>query len=266
MRPEDERSFTADDPVAQYWLHNCVGFRVRGLRSGTGVVRDIDSDDGGVATLAVSRRGLLRGTAHVSTARVERVDPWDETIVLRSGGPEARDRRVAQARGAAALVATEAHGAAGLVATAARGAAIAVAFGARLFLSAVARFLLALATLARKHAPGARDRVRHVWLTLAALARAYPAAARRAYRAQKDAVAAWQAERKRGAWGDESPPTLAALPRAYAAEARRAYRAQKEAVAAWQAERKRGEWGDESPPTRAGADEVDARSEEQIRS
>ena len=37
MRPGDEHTFSADDPVARYWLHNCVGFGVRGLAGG-GVV------------------------------------------------------------------------------------------------------------------------------------------------------------------------------------------------------------------------------------
>jgi hypothetical protein len=212
MRQADEHAFRADDPVAQYWLHNCVGFGVRGLRSGPGVVRSVSTDGNGEAILTV-RRGVFGGTAHVSAARVDRVDPWDETIVLRPRDHEGRRRRALQARGAA-----------GVVATAARGAAIATAFGARLFFDAVAKLLLALAALTRRHAPGARERAGRL------------AAA------------------------------LAVLGRAYAAEARRAYNAQKDAVSAWRAERRHDDWGDESAPTRAGADEVDARSEEQIRS
>ena len=58
--------------------------------------------------------------------------------------------------------------------------------------------------------------------------------------------------------------TLTLLGRAYAVEAARAYRAQKEAVAAWNEERRSGALGDEAPLTRAGADEVDARTEEEI--
>jgi hypothetical protein len=212
VRPEDQRSFTADDPVAQYWLQNCVGFGVRGLRSGPGMVREVSVREDGIAVLGV-RRSVLRGTARIPADRVESVNPWDETIVLRSGGSEARERLVAQA-----------HGAAGVVGAAARGATIAAAFGARLFLAAVARLLLAVAALTRRYAPVARRGGRRVAGTLGFLGRAYAAAAADALRAQKDAVAAWQEERRRGAWGDESAPT------------------------------------------RAGADDVDARSKERIRS
>ena len=74
MRPETERTFDADDPVGRYWLRNCVGFGVRGLRSGRGVVRDVSEDSNGGALLAVDR-GVLRGTTHVSAARVATVPP-----------------------------------------------------------------------------------------------------------------------------------------------------------------------------------------------
>src|SRR3954452_1687553 len=126
MRPEEERIFGADDPVGRYWLHNCVGFAVRGLRSGRGVVRDVSEDSNGGALLAV-HRGVLRGTTHVPAARVATVHPWDETIVLHSRSRLTRERRAAQARGAAAVVTA-----------AARGATVAVAFGARVFLAAAA--------------------------------------------------------------------------------------------------------------------------------
>jgi len=198
MRSEDDHSFVADDPVARYWLHNCVGFGVRGLRSGPGVVRAVSVDDDGVPTLAVIRRGILRGTAHVSAGRVERVDPWDETIVLRSASGAARPPRTAQV-----------HEAADEVAAATRGAAAAVALGARMFLAAVATFLLALAAVVREHAPGTRARVGRFVGTLAAFGHAYAVEARRAYRAQREAVAAWQQQRRRDEWGDESPPTRA---------------------------------------------------------
>ena len=198
MRSEDEHFFTADDPVARYWLHNCVGFGVRGLRGGPGVVRGISVGDDGVPTLAVNRRGILRGTAHVSAVRVERVDPWHETIVLRSANGAARPERTAQV-----------HEAVDGVAWATRGAAAAVAFGARVLLAAVARLLLAFAALVREHAPGTRARVGRFIGTLAAFGQAYAAEARRAYHAQREAVAMWQEQRKRGAWGDESPPTRA---------------------------------------------------------
>ena len=205
MRPGDEHAFSADDPVARYWLHNCVGFGVRGLAGG-GVVHEIGLGADGVAVLAV-RRAVLGVTTDVPASRVRSVDPWDETVVLHSRSRATRERRVAQAREGA-----------GVVATAARGAAVATAFGARLFLAAVARLLLVLAALTRKHAPGAR----------------------------------------------RAAATLGILGRAYAVEAARACREQKDAVAAWREARRRSAWGDESPLTRAGADEVDARTEEEV--
>jgi hypothetical protein len=210
MRPEDERTFGADDPVGRYWLHNCVGFRVRGLRSGRGVVHDVSESPDGVAVLAV-RRSVLRGTSHVPAARVASVDPWDETIVLHSRSRQTRERRAAQARDAT-----------GIVAGAARGATIAAAFGARVFLAAVARLLLGLAMLVRSHSPAARQRAGRLAGTLTLLGRAYAGEAARAYRAQRDAVAMWNEERRSGAPGDDAPLT------------------------------------------RAGADEVDARTEEEI--
>ncbi len=205
MRPGDEHAFSADDPVARYWLHNCVGFGVRGLAGG-GVVHEIGLGADGVAVLAV-RRPVLGVTTEVPASRVRSVDPWDETVVLHSRSRATRDHRVAQAREGA-----------GVIATAARGAAVATAFGARLFLAAVARLLLVLAALMRKHAPGAR----------------------------------------------RAAATLGILGRAYAVEAARACRDQKDAVAAWREARRRSAWGDESPLTRAGADEVDARTEEEV--
>jgi hypothetical protein len=210
MGAEEERSFGADDPVGRYWLHNSVGFGVRGLRSGRGVVRDVTEDSDGAAVLAV-RRGVLGGITRVSAARVESVDPWDETIVLRSHSRQARQRRAAQARGAADVVAG-----------AARGATVAVAFGARVFLASTARLLLTLAALVRAYAP----------------------------RAGRSAV--------------RFASMLTLLGRAYAVEAARAYRAERDAVAAWRGERRRGTWGDDAPLTRAGADYVDARTEEEV--
>src|SRR5437762_11793746 len=109
MGPEDERTFGADDPVGRYWLHNSVGFGVRGRRSGRGIVRDVTEDSDGAAVLAV-HRGVLRGIAHVSAARVGSVDPWNETIVLRSRSRETRQRRAEQARGGADVVAAAARG------------------------------------------------------------------------------------------------------------------------------------------------------------
>ena len=207
MRPEDERTFGADNPVGRYWLHNCVGFGVRGLRSGRGVVHAVSEDSDGVAVLAV-HRGVLRGIARISAARVESVDPWDETIVLRSRSREIRQRRAEQAQGAA-----------GVVAAAARGATVAAAFGARVFLGAAARLLLSLAALVRAHSPGAKQRAGRFAGTLTLLGRAYAAEAARAYRAQRDAVAAWNEERRSGAVGDDAPLTRAGADEVDAREA-----------------------------------------------
>jgi hypothetical protein len=197
MRPDEERIFGADDPVGRYWLHNCVGFGVRGLRSGRGVVRDVSESSNGAPVLAV-HRGTLRGTAHVPAARVASVDPWNETIVLHSRSRLTRERRAAQARGAA-----------GIVTAAARGAAVAAAFGARVFLEAVARLLLGLAALLRAHSPRARQQAGRFAGTLTLLGRAYAVEAARAYRAQRQAVAAWNEERRSGAPGDDAPLTRA---------------------------------------------------------
>ena len=210
MGAGDAQSFGADDPVGRYWLHNSVGFGVRGLRSGRGVVRDVAVGSDDIAVMTVDR-GVLRGTVRVSAARVEAVDPWNETIVLRARNPQARRQREAQA-----------HAAADAVTAAARGAAIAAAFGARVFLAATARLLLAVAALVRTRTP----------------------------------VAKHAAGRFAG--------TLTLLGRAYALEAARAYRAQKDALAAWNEERRVGGLGDDAPLTRAGADDVDAREEEEV--
>jgi hypothetical protein len=204
MRPEGERAFRVDDPVAQYWLHNCVGFGVRGLAGG-GVVDGIGLGDEGVAVLAVRRRPL-HVTTRIPASRVEAVDPWAETVVLRSRSRVTRERRVAQARSGA-----------GVLATTTRGGATAAASRVRVFLAAAAASLLALAHRLAPHA-------RRAWTTLGMLARAYAAEAARAYREQRDAVAAWREQRRRSAWGDDSPLT------------------------------------------RAGADDVDARSEDRVRS
>jgi hypothetical protein len=192
-----------------------VGFGVRGLRSGRGVVHDVSEDSDGVAVLAV-HRGVLRGIARVSAARVESVDPWDETIVLRSRSRETRQRRAEQA-----------HGAAGVVAAAARGATVAAAFGARVLLAAAARLLLGLAALVRAHSPGAKQRAGRFAGTLTLLGRAYAAEAARTYRAQRDAVAAWNEERRSGAVGDDAPLTRAGADEVDAREAEEVPRAKR---------------------------------------
>ena len=186
MRPEDHRSFAADDPVARYWLHHSVGFRVRGV----GVV-DAIVTDGGMTVLEVRRLGL---TTRIPMVRVDSIDPWNETIVLRSRTRPPRERP---------------HAVVTAVVTAAHAATIFTAALLRRFFALLARLLLAAAAFARQHAPGARQRAGRIASTLAAVGSAYAAEAARAYRTQAAATKAWREERRRAAWGDESAPTRA---------------------------------------------------------
>ena len=198
MRPGNEHAFQAGDPVATYWLHNCVGFDVRGLRGGAGVVHEVGADADGEPVLAI-RRPVL-GTMHVPASRVCEVDPWNETIVLRALEREARPSRSAEQAGRAGRAA----------ASAGHAAAIVAASASRRFLAAVASLLLALAALIRAHAPGARRRIGTAATTLAAMGAAYADAARRAYDEQRAAVNAWRdARQRRDSWGDEAPLTRA---------------------------------------------------------
>ena len=89
----------------------------------------------------------------------------------------------------------------------------------------VIRLLAAFATLLARHAPQARHVLLGVTAMLLLLLRAYMTEARRALRAQRDAIAAWQAMRRELA---EEP-------------------------------------GDNGPLTRAGAEELDAHTRETIR-
>lgn len=184
MRPEEQRTFGADDPVARYWLANCVGFRVRGA----GVVHDVGTGEDGVAVLVVRRLGV---TTYVPTGRVESIDPWAETIQLRARRP--REPR------------EEPH----MVVAAAGTATIFAAALLRRFFALVARVLLALAALVRSHWPGARERAGSIAATLAAVGHAYAQEAARAYREQTAATKAWREERRRAEWGDEAPLTRA---------------------------------------------------------
>jgi hypothetical protein len=211
MRPGDEHAFRADDPVAQYWLHNCVGFHVRGPRGGRGVVDAIRVDVGGEPVLAI-RRPVL-GTMLVPAARVESVDPWDETIVLRAVVREPRPRRSERTDAAGRAVASAGHA-----------AAIAAAAVTRKFLAAVARLLLAVAALLRTHAPVARRHAAGAASTLGAMGAAYATEARRAYREQRAAVNAWREERRREAWADDSAITRAGADEAGAREEERVSR------------------------------------------
>jgi hypothetical protein len=198
MRPGNERAFQAGDPVATYWLHNCVGFDVRGLRGGLGVVHEVGADADGEPVLAI-RRPVL-GTTYVAASRVGKVDPWNETIVLRSRERAARPpSRSAEQAGRAGRAAASAGHAAALVTAAALGR----------FFSAVARLLLALAARLRAHAPGARRYLGSAATTLAAMGAAYAGEARRAYARQREAMNAWRESRRRDSWGDEAPLTRA---------------------------------------------------------
>jgi hypothetical protein len=181
MRPEEQRSFGADDPVARYWLHNCVGFRVRGM----GVVNGIDGDG---TVLTVKRLGV---TTRVSRESIESIDPWRETIVLR----RRRERPPRE----------EPHAA---VTAAGTATAITTAWMGRFF-ALVARLLLALAALVRSHWPGARERAARIAAAVGAVGEAYALEAARAYREQAAATKAWRDGRRRGEWGDESPLTRA---------------------------------------------------------
>ena len=173
MRPGDEHTFSADDPVARYWLHNCVGFGVRGLAGG-GVVHEIGLGTDGVAVLAVRRtrargddgRAGIAGSVGRSLGRDRRpalAQPRDAGAP-RGPGPRRRRR----------------------VATAARGAAVADGVRCEVVPRGRARgFCSCSPRSTRKHAPGARRAA----ATLGILGRAYAVEAARACREQKDAVA-----------------------------------------------------------------------------
>jgi hypothetical protein len=182
MRLEHEREFSADSPVGRYWLRNCVGFRVEGLSGRAGIVEEIGLGPDGVDVLAV-RRGLpLAGVVLVPAQRVEFVHPWDETIVLAS-------RRTRRAEGRSVRDAQE-------VARALRpvGRTVAVETGRAIrdgttlvlrLLAALGTLLFGLTVLVREH--------------VSPIARAYAAEARRAWRAERDAIAAWrESKRERG--------------------------------------------------------------------
>ena len=219
MPLETERSFTAESAVGRYWLLNCVGFRVEGSRRG--IVEEVGLGPHGVDVLAVRRRFFLgRRVVLVPTQRVESIHPWDDTIVLASRR-RARDGRAVQAQRLQRRL--QRIGSSGAVASGhlLRAFAVAVRDGTVV----VIRLLAAFATLLARRAPQARRTLRGVAATLLLLLRAYVTEARRALRAQRDAIAAWQEQRRELA---EEP-------------------------------------GDDGPLTRAGAEELDARRRETIR-
>src|SRR5438874_11929764 len=85
MPLEHERAFSAESPVGRYWLRNCVGFHVEGLRGGAGVVEEVGLGPDGVDVISVRRHNvLLPGTVLVPAQCVESVRPWEDTIVLES--------------------------------------------------------------------------------------------------------------------------------------------------------------------------------------
>jgi hypothetical protein len=214
MPLEHERAFSANSPVGRYWLRNCVGFHVEGFGGGSGTVEEIGLGPDGVDVLAVRRGVVLRRIALVPAQRVESVDPWDETIVLVSRRRQQRDRRRAQTQDIAGRVASVAGAVAVESARALRDGAAVVLRG----LAAFGTLLLGLAVVMRNIAP-------RFTTTLKAIAVAYMFEARRAWRAEQEALATW----------------------------RGSFRGQPD------------QEGDEGPLTRAGADEVDARTREPAR-
>ena len=194
MPLEHERAFSAESPVGRYWLRNCVGFRVKGFRGPAGIVEQIGLGPDGVEVLAV-RRGLpLAGVVLVPAQRVEFVHPWDDTIVLasrRMRRTESRSipdaRQVARALGPPGrTVAVETLRAVG------DGMALVLRL-----LAALGTLLFGLTVLVREH--------------LSPIARAYAAEARRAWRAERDAIAAWRESRRERVEepGDDGPLTRA---------------------------------------------------------
>jgi hypothetical protein len=237
MPMEHERSFTAESPVGQYWLLNCVGFRVEGAWGRAGIVEEVGLGPGGVDVLAVRRRGVLWwGVILVPARRVAWVHPWDDTIELSSR--RARDRKQRRigphldARAQELGRRLKPVGTSAAVATgrALRFGAAAVRDGAIVvfrLLAAAGTALLGLTILARRHAPAARRAAKNVASIALLIARAYAAEARRVLRDEQQAIKAWRESRRARV---EEPPA------------------------------------DDGPLTRAGADDdVDARRREAVR-
>jgi hypothetical protein len=196
MPLEHERAFSAESPVGRYWLRNCVGFRVEGFRGRPGIVEEIGLGPDGVDVLAV-RRGLpLAGVALVPTHRVESVHPWDDTIVLGSRRtPRPMSRSVPDAQKVARALGPVGR-------TVAVETARAIRDGATLVLrvlAALGTLLFGLTVLVREH--------------VSPIARAYAGEARHAWRAERDAIAAWRESRRERAEepGDDGPLTRAAV-------------------------------------------------------
>jgi hypothetical protein len=229
MRLESERSFGAGSPVGRYWLLNCVGFHVEGGWGRKGTVEEVGLGPEGVEVLAVRRRRVVgRRLVLVPAERVESIHPWEDTIVLASRRWHARDRRAAQAHHTVRRLRSVGGAAAAESGRAVRDGSI-VVFQV---LSAFAALLVRLTVLAREQMPGARRRISETAATLKLIARTYAIEARRAWRAEKEAIAMWR-----------------------------------EAIAMWQESRRAPaqEPGDDEQLTRAGADTADTRWREMIR-
>ena len=235
MPAEHEQSFTADSPVGRYWLLNCVGFRVEGARGRTGIVEEVGLGPDGVDVLAVRRRGVLGGgVVLVPAQRVAWIHPWEDTIELASHSRRARDRTqrrlgpLVDARAQELGRRLKPVGTSAAVATgrSLRYGATAVRDGAIVILrllAAMGTVLLGLAVLARQHAPGARRVAKSIASAALLIAGAYVSEARRFLHDEQDAIRAWRESRRERF---EEP-------------------------------------ADDGPLTRAGADDVDARRQEE---
>jgi hypothetical protein len=241
MPLEQERSFSAASPVGRYWLRNCVGFHVEGLRGGAGVVEEIGLGPDGVDVLAVRRHNvLLRKMVLVPAQRVESVHPWEDTIVLVSQRRGTIDRGAAQAKAVAGRLTpigqTAAHrlkpigqsavhrlkpigqSAAHRLKPIARAVAVEAGRAARngafvilRLLAKLGTLLWGLAVLTRERAPDARRHVASAASAVKPVARAYAVEAKRVWQGQREGIAAWRQMRRERAEqpGDDGPLTRA---------------------------------------------------------
>ena len=220
MPLEHERAFSATSAVGRYWLRNCVGFRVDGMRGPAGIVEEVGLGADGVDVLAVRRRGLaLRRVTLISTQQVESIQPWDDTIVLASRHREARARRAEQTKQTTQRLRVLAGVAAVETGRALRDGAVVV----QRLLAALGTLLLGLAVVIRQRAPRAGRHVASTSSAVKVLGRAYAVEARRAWVDQKDAIADWRRSRHAdvGAPGDDAPLTRAGADDEEAADAHR---------------------------------------------
>jgi len=211
MPIEHERTFSATSAVGRYWLRNCVGFTVDGMRGPAGVVEEVGLGPDGVDVLAVRRRGpALRRITLVSTQQVASIHPWDDTIVLASPHRRARARRAQPTMLATRQLRVLARATAVETLRALRDGAIVV----QRLLGALGALLLGLAVVVRERTPRARRQVLSASSAVKVLGRAYAVEARRAWREQGDALAEWRRSRR----DDGQPPADDALTRAGADE------------------------------------------------